>query len=555
MREFQSLKFLSVFKGLFTRLGVDYAMMEKILQIKLTMDERRVPTIFNDAGKQKEGNQFLKSLWIYGLYSLILIPFLLLGDNYIFQLSLVFGIILFILMTSMISDFSAVLLDVRDKNIIQTKPVGRKTIAAAKIVHIMIYIAFVAGAFTAIPLFVGLYKHGVIFALIFLIEIVLTVLLVVVLTSLLYLVILRFFDGEKLKDIINYVQILLSVGVVLGYQVLIRLFEFTDLDMVYTFNWWHFLIPPLWYGAPYEVFLNGNFSVYLIAFTVLAVLVPVIAIFGYAKLMPSFERNLEKLLSDTKTRRPKKNWLDEIGAKLLCRSKEERIFFRFAASMMKKEREFKLKVFPALGMSIFFPFLFIFTFSEDGGLEEMAEGNLFLFIYFCNFMIPSLVYMLKFSEGFKGAWLFKAAPIERISYAYSGALKAFLVKLYVPVFIAVSLIFMWVFTMRILPDLAAVFLGGLLQTLIAHKVVNEDGFPFSMSFEFAQEAGTTKMLMLSLLTGAFIGAHFIAASIAWGIYIYIAILAAALWIGWQRVFWENKKEGKENRGLAWKQTD
>nr|WP_316045989.1 hypothetical protein [Planococcus glaciei] len=227
----------------------------------------------------------------------------------------------------------------------------------------------------------------------------------------------------------------------------------------------------------------------------------------------------------------------------MCRSKEERIFFRFAASMMKKEREFKLKVFPALGMSIFFPFLFIFTFSEDGGLEEMAEGNLFLFIYFCNFMIPSLVYMLKFSEGFKGAWLFKAAPIERISYAYSGALKAFLVKLYVPVFIAVSLIFMWVFTMRILPDLAAVFLGGLLQTLIAHKVVNEDGFPFSMSFEFAQEAGTTKMLMLSLLTGAFIGAHFIAASIAWGIYIYIAILAAALWIGWQRFFWENKKRG------------
>lgn len=138
MREFQSLKVLAVFKGIFTRLGVDYAMMEKILQIKLTMDERRVPTIFNDTGKKKEGNQFLKSLWVYGLYGLILIPFLLIGENYIFQMSLAFGMILFILMTSMISDFSAVLLDVRDKNIIQTKPVTRRTIAAAKIVHIMI---------------------------------------------------------------------------------------------------------------------------------------------------------------------------------------------------------------------------------------------------------------------------------------------------------------------------------------------------------------------------------------------------------------------------------
>lgn len=550
MREFQSLKFLSVFKSIFTKLGVDYAVMERILQIKLTMDERRVPTIFNGAGKKKEGNQFLKSLWIYGLYGLILIPFLLLGENYIFQLSLAFGMILFIMMTSMISDFSAVLLDVRDKNILQTKPVNRKTIAAAKIVHIMIYMALVAGAFTAIPFLVGLVKHGFLFALIFLAELVLTVLLVVVLTSLLYLVILRFFDGEKLKDIINYVQILLSVGVVVGYQVLIRSFDFVDLNMAYTFSWWHFLIPPLWYGAPFEVFLNGNSSGYLIAFTILAVLVPLLAIYCYAKLMPSFERNLEKLLSNTKTRKQKRNWLDEIGARLFCRSKEERIFFRFAASMMKKEREFKLKVFPALGMSIFFPFLFIFTYPREGGLEEISGGNMFLFIYFCNFMIPSLVYMLKFSEGYKGGWLFKAAPIEQSSRAYSGALKAFFMKLYLPVFLVVAILFTWIFTVRILPDLAAVFLGGLLQTLITHKAVNEDEFPFSESFEFAQDAGTSKMLVLTLITGLFIGTHFIADLTDWGIYVYLVVLAAALWIGWQRVFPENKRREREGEELA-----
>lgn len=550
MREFQSLKFLSIFKGIFTKLGVDYAVMEKILQIKLTMDERRVPTIFNGAGTKKEGNQFLKSLWIYGLYGLILIPFLLLGENYIFQLSLAFGMILFIMMTSMISDFSAVLLDVRDKNILQTKPINRKTIAAAKIVHIMIYMALVAGAFTAIPFLVGLTKHGFLFALIFLIELVLTVLLVVVLTSLLYLVILRFFDGEKLKDIINYVQILLSVGVVVGYQVLIRSFDFIDLNMAYSFSWWHFLIPPLWYGAPFEVFLNGNTSGYLIAFTGLAVLVPLIAIYCYAKLMPSFERNLEKLLSNTKTRKQKRNWLDEIGARLFCRSKEERIFFRFAASMMKKEREFKLKVFPALGMSIFFPFLFIFTYPREGGLEEISGGNMFLFIYFCNFMIPSLVYMLKFSEGYKGGWLLKAAPIEQSSRAYSGALKAFFMKLYLPVFLVVAILFTWIFTVRILPDLAAVFLGGLLQTLITHKVVNEEEFPFSESFEFAQDAGTSKMLVLTLITGLFIGTHFIAALTDWGIYVYLVVLIAALWIGWQRVFPKNKRREREGEELA-----
>lgn len=537
MREFQSLKFLSLFKGIFTRMGVDYAVMEKILRIKLTMDERRVPTIFAENGKKKkEGNQFLKSLWIYGLYSLILIPFLLLGENYIYQVSIVFGMILFILMTSMISDFSVVLLDVRDKNIIQTKPVDKKTIAAAKIVHIMIYMTFVAGAFTTIPFLVGLFRHGIVFSIIFFIELVLTILLVVVLTSLLYLFILRFFDGEKLKDIINYVQILLSVGVVVGYQVLIRSFEVVDLDMAYTFSWWHFLIPPLWYGAPFEVLLNGNSSNYFIAFTVLAVLIPLVAIYAYAKLMPSFERNLEKLLSDTKTRKKSINWLDEAGAKWLCRSKEERVFYRFAASMMKKEREFKLKVFPVLGMALFFPFLFIFTYSVDGGLEEISDGNMYMFIYFCNVIIPSVVFMLKFSAGYKGSWLFRAAPIEWISAIHSGTLKAFFVKLYIPIFVFLSLVFIWIFSARILPDLAAVLLGGLLQTLITYKIANGSDLPFSMSFEFAQESGGAKMMVLTLITGAFVGAHFLANAFHYGIYVYIAVLLVAMGIGWRMVF-------------------
>ena len=541
MREFQSLKFLSVFKGIFTRFGVDYAVMEKILRIKLTMDERRVPTIFGDNGKKKkEGNQFLKSLWVYGLYSLILIPFILLGENYMYQLSLVFGMILFILMTSMISDFSVVLLDIRDKNIIQTKPVNKKTIAAAKIVHIMIYMTFVAGAFTTIPFLVGLFRHGIFFSLIFLIELVLTILLVVVLTSLLYLFILRFFDGEKLKDIINYVQILLSVGVVVGYQVLIRSFEFVDLNMAYAFSWWHLLIPPLWYGAPSEVLLNGNTSSHFIAFTVLAVTVPIISIYAYAKLMPPFERNLEKLLSDTKTRKKSRDWLDEAGAKLLCRSNEERVFYRFSASMMKKEREFKLKVFPVLGMSLFFPFLFIFTYSVDGGLEEISGGNMFMFIYFCNVIIPSVVFMLKFSEGYKGSWLFRAAPIEQASSAYSGTLKAFIVKMYLPVFVFLSVVFVWIFSARILPDLAAVLLGGLLQILITYRIVNEGEFPFSTSFEFAQESGGAKMFLLTLITGAFVGAHFLANAFEYGIYVYVVVLLLAVGIGWRMVFPKKK---------------
>src|SRR5690606_1883027 len=135
MREFRTLAILSKFRRLFIKAGIDYDAMETILRMKLTMDGRRTPSIFNGQ-KKKEGNQFLKSLWISGLYGLMVIPFLLFGDgHYIVQMSLVFGIIMFILATTMVSDFSSVLLDVRDKTVLQTKPVSSKTINTAKTVH------------------------------------------------------------------------------------------------------------------------------------------------------------------------------------------------------------------------------------------------------------------------------------------------------------------------------------------------------------------------------------------------------------------------------------
>ncbi|WP_372867775.1 hypothetical protein [Planomicrobium okeanokoites] len=541
MREFKSLKFIALFKGLFRRFGVDYDVMMLILRIKLTMDERRVPTVFNEMGKKKEGNQFLKSLWIYGIYSLLLLPFLFIGENYIFQMSIMFGMILFILMTSMIADFTSVLLDVRDKNVLQTKPVDKKTITVAKTIHIMIYMSFVTGAFVALPLVVSLYRHGPLFSLVFLVEIIFAMLLVVVLTSLLYLFVLRYFDGERLKDIINYVQILLSVGLVVGYQVLIRAFEFSDLNINYSFSWWHFLIPPIWYGAPFEMVLNGNTAWHMIAFTVLAVLVPIVAIFVYSRLMPSFERNLEKMLSDTKSRKPGRHLLDGFWAKLLCRSKEERVFFRFSALMMKKEREFKLKAFPNLALSVVFPFLFIFNELRIRSLADISEGNMFLFIYFCNIMIPGTIFMLKFSGSYKGGWIFKAAPISRETAPYSAAIKAFLAKLYLPVFLGVGIIYVGIFSFRILPDLVVVLLAAILQSLITYHMMKDEDFPYTRSFEFAQDPGTARMFMLTLIIGAFVGVHFIARLLDFGIYIYMALLIAAIFVSWRRVFRENWK--------------
>jgi hypothetical protein len=536
MHEFRSLAILSKFKRLFLKAGIDYGAMETILCMKLTMDGRRTPTIFNGQ-KNKEGNQFLKSLWIYGLYGLMLIPFLLFGDgHYIFPMSIVFGIMMFILTTTMVSDFSSVLLDVRDKTVLQPKPVSSKTINTAKIIHILIYMFFISGAFVAIPLVVGLFAKGILFTLIFLAALLLTMLFIVVVTSLVYFAVLRFFDGEKLKDIINYVQILLSIGVIVGYQIVIRAFDFVNFDLTYSFSWWHLFLPPMWFGAAFELLLNQDFSNALILLSSLALVVPIISIFVYVRLMPSFERNMDKLMSESKNKKKKSSWWMDIGAKLFCRNREEKTFFRFGALMMQQERDFKLKVYPSLGFSLIFPFIFIFMELQMRTLSDISTGKMFLLIYFGNLMIPTIVHTMQFSVNHKGSWLFKAAPIQQPVAAYSGTLKAFLVKLYLPIFILLSIAFIAIFSWRIVPDLFAVLLGAVVQTLLTYKWLNSGDFPFTQSFEFTQSEGSAKLMLVTLLAGIFVIGHLIAIAIPGGVYAYIALLIIAIFIGWRKVF-------------------
>ena len=265
MKEMKSLQVLDRFRGLFEKIGVEYPVMRRIVQVKLAMDARRMPTLAKNSNKRRkqepeDSNQFLRSLWMYVLFGGLSSMFVLMGDNLLFQMSILFGIMMFMVMTSMISDFSSVLLDIRDRSILATKPINRRTLTMAKTVHIFIYLFFLTGAIAVIPLAVGLIRQGIGFFALMLLQLILTDLLIVVLTALLYLVVLRFFDGEKLKDMINYVQIGMTITIAVGYQVLVRLFDFTEMDIVFKPAWWQYLVPPVWVGAAFQSLLHPGFG-------------------------------------------------------------------------------------------------------------------------------------------------------------------------------------------------------------------------------------------------------------------------------------------------------
>lgn len=538
MKEFSILKFLDKFEGIFERFGIDYPIMRRILQVKLTLDGRRTPTAMINSSKKKkeEENSLFKSLWFYILLGIILIPLVIAGGNYLFQMSLVFGIVMFMMTITLISDFSSVLLDLKDKDIILSKPIDGKTLSVAKTIHIMIYMFYITIAFTGPSLMAGLIRQGFLFFVIFFIQIFLMDLFIVVITALLYLLILKFFDGEKLKDIINYFQIALTIVITIGYQLVGRLFNINDLlNVEYILKFWHYIIPPIWFGGPFELILKGNQDFHVIIFSALSIIIPIISMVIYNKFTPTFEYNLQKLNDNSGSSKSKGNGFNRLLSKIVCSTKEEATFFKFARNMIKKERNFKLRVYPSLGFSLIFPFIILLTGLKELGLDRIIYSKAYFSIYFIGLIVPNIINTIGFSGNYKGAWVYKTAPLNGTKAIFKGTIKASFINLILPSYIFISIIYMIIFKGKIFIDLIILFLTLLLFVIICFNLATKR-LPFSEPFAEANKGEGIIAIFFVLILGVLAGVHYIATTFKYGVLVYMIILIIFNIFAWKKGF-------------------
>ena len=546
MKDYSILKFLDLFKGLFEKIDVDYFAMRKILQVKLTLDGRRTSTVMqnNTTDKDNEKNGFNKSLILYGFFGLMLLVFLFLGDNYLYQMTLVLGMFMFFMMTILISDFSSVLLDLRDKEILLSKPINSRSLNMAKVLHIIIYTSMITLAMIGPSLIVGLISKGFLFSLILLFEVILINLFLIVATGLMYLLILRFFDGEKLRDIINYVQIILTVALSVGYQLIGRVFDIADLgSIVLVDKWWSFILPPIWFAAPFELIIRKNFSTNIIIFSLMALIIPIISIVIYIKAMPSFESNLQKLSGvggRTKYREKlsgkKASWKSISVGNIICRTKEERTFYRFSTNMIRNEREFKLRVYPSLGFGIAFPFIMLFNASISSSLAEVINTKAYFNIYFLAFFLPGVLQFIGNSGNYKGAWIYKVMPIKNYEPVFKGAVKSVFINLFTPVILVVSIIFLIIFKFTIIDQIIVIYLNLILGTFIVFKLFKKD-LPFSRPFETAEKRnGFSKIFLSTAAIGLLVLLHYLSLKVKFGLYIYLFLQVIMIYISLKYIF-------------------
>jgi len=551
MKNFIVLKILDKFRSLYEKLGVNYKTMRIILQIKLTMDGRRVSSILVNSKKTdetKDKNNYL-NLLMFNLFISIFIG-LIINSNMpsMKSTNIVIGINLFMMISLMISDFSSVLLDVAEKNILLPKPIDSVTFNAAKTTHICIYLIGLSLSLNLIPLVIGTVKYGALFFVIFFIENILAVLIVITLTSLLYTLVLKFFDGEKLKDIINYFQILLAFVFAFGYQLVARVFNATNMNSDYIPKFWHALLPSMWFAAPFGIYIDGNKQSFLIFLLVLAIVGPITLMTLYIKkVVPYFEKNLQKLNENGGVVSKGSENRREFVARLVCKDKIEKSMFKFTQNMIATERNLKLKVYPTLAMAVFMPVLFIFMDSSSdisisAKIQTGFGGKIHLLMYISIFLLCFCTAFINNSDSYKGAYIYKVLPIENPGVILKGAVKGTLLKLVIPLYILEAIVFLIFKGPSIIIDLIVMFLVLLILSLVYFKLLNK-AMPFSVKFATADSGKLIgPSLITSVLLGVFVGIHIIIRNNMIYVAVYGVLLLIANVILWKTSFRANWKD-------------
>ncbi len=541
MKNFLALRILDLFRGIYTKLGVDYNIMRLIIQAKLTLDCRRVPTMSEGPIEGKEKNYFYSSLIVYAILGVIFLPIILMNIDSRIKMSVYFSCFMILLLTVLISDFSSVILDVNDKDIIGIRGVEPKTLNAAKTTHIFIYIFMLSLSISGFSLIASL-RFGIQYFLLLVLSIVLIDILMIIITAIMYLIILKLFKGEKLKDMLNIFQICFLLLFTIGYQFIARSFDFMHTDIAYNQSWWNILFIPMWFSSNFSLLDGKPIDSIGIVLSILSIVVPIVSLVIYKKLVPVFEKNLQKLNDNTYKSKSKKEKLSIKVSKLICREKEERAIFNFVYNILDKDRDFKTKVYPSLALGAFMPIIMIFTSYDNSGiinyLMEIRKSYLFLSGYLGIVIMQNIITMVQYSSEFEGAWIYEVLPIKNIRNIYTGMFKSSIYKLYFPSFILLSIVFIVIFKLEVIKHLVVLFLSGILVSMVSFKL-NEKHLPFSKPYNVGTSSKNIIVVFKSMITtGILVGIHFgvISMNINVLIYTYALILVGIIKISWNSIF-------------------
>lgn len=505
------------FSGLYSRMGVDVDKMIPVMEVKALLltrswQSQRQKKMENAKNKkvrkrpvvEKEMSLFnWGKTFGYAFCSLFMMIYGFYFNDPAVALSLTFLICFVMQFLGVITDFPLIILDTKDSTNLATKPIDAKTISAAKSTLAILYMLINSASLYVLIFIPFFYKglYGVAFMMLF--AVVASNFICVALAYYMYGSVLKFFDGEKLKDILSAFQILLTVFIMVGYQFLARVMTLVGSEITLKFEWWHLLVPSYWLTyISTSLYAHPNYSgplMGLIAFAIVGVLLFV----HYTYTGKTLEENLNKMLADGEKKRGfyllSKKIQGHIAKIIFPKNSEAQAFYLLGHSVAGNDRKMKQIIYPLYVSMLITPIvIFINALQDNGGqlfLVLKEAPPIILSLYFCSFSASSVIMYTSRTANPKGAWIYDVLPIKNISSAYMGSAFSILMKYTIPPMTVISAIFLFLGGTSFIDDLIlinlAIFLMALLTMLVEHVQ-----YPFSL--ELAQNSG--KNVALTVLS-------------------------------------------------------
>jgi ABC-2 type transport system permease protein len=535
-------------------MGVNFDQLVAIVEVKLKMDNRR--TRFNQMNqKQKESNSsFYWTLLIYAFLSSIFGFFVYISSSVTAVYSMAFAYVMFMLAMTLITDFSSVILDSNDNAVLLPRPIDDRTLLIARITHILMYLLSMMFALSVPVLVATVAKYGIFAGIIFLIISLLSLILIVFLTNIFYLVLMKFTSEEKLRNVINSFQIILTFMFMGGYRVVGRLVNFDALQssLELKASWWHYLVPPVWMGNAMNVAINHQFDSSKFLFIFLTLTVPFMVFFlvnnvfsgNFSQKIAGMDvaKREEKVPNQTKS----SGFVSRL-ANIFTGTPIEHGTFEFVWKLTTRDRKFKLRVYPSLAYLLIYPIFMIGAGRSNESLSQQIENLresswlLVMIIYLCFSILLTIRSHISQSEEFKAAWIFNIAPLTHPGEVLSGAFRSVMVKFMLPIILFLCIILPIIWGFNVFDD---VLFGAL--TVINISLLNAIGsttnkLPFSTEVKNNAGSNFLRTMLFMMATGLMGLMHFFLMKVSYVIPVFAIfqlILALYLLKQYRKVGWE-----------------
>lgn len=401
-----------------------------------------------------------------------------------------------------VSSAGEVLFNKEEADILLHRPIHPRLMLWSKVRVLVEVSLWVAGAFNLAGLFAGIGSPdgGWRFPVVHALSTALEALFCAASVVLVYQLCLRWFGRERLEGLMTLTQVMVSVAVIVGSQLLPRfIFRFGHAVSGSESSWWIALFPPAWFAGFDDAFAGAGSHVSWF-FAAAAVLVTAIVLWlAFGKLARDYEIGLQVLnesVSRVKKSRQNGRLMDRLvhvpPLSWWMRDPVERAAFLLTAAYLFRDRDVKLRIYPGVAPFLILPFIFLFQRRNGMGDFGIAFSGAYLGA------IPLVALgMLQYSQQWQASDVFRSAPLPGPAPICHGARRAVLCILTIPILAAVVAI-VWFFygspskLLLILPGAVALPVYALVPGMVGRAV------PLSAPTEQAKSAGRGLIMLIAM---------------------------------------------------------